>query len=364
MSGGLDSTVASILLRAQGHDLIGVFMHNWDSLDEQGQCSSHEDYKCVQTVCAKLSIPCRRVDFVKEYWNDVFAHYLEGLAGGLNLNPDILCNQRIKFSALLQCVARTLDVQKVATGHYARLQHVEDGSVRLLQAVDRSKDQTFFLSLVPQSSLQQALFPVGHMTKAAVREVARASGLTRIANKKESYGLCFVGKRKFPSFISEYIEEKRGNFVTLDGQVIGHHKGHHFYTPGQRAGLAGHSLPYYVVAKCPKTNSVTVVMGPAHPALYTHSFLATSPHWICESHDLPLRCLVRTNHQEQMARAELALTSRGQLEVTATSPLRAVTPGQFAVFYDGEACLGASQIIQPGPPLLQTHSMSTQQVSP
>ncbi|CAI7994042.1 tRNA-specific 2-thiouridylase MnmA [Geodia barretti] len=227
LSGGVDSLVAAILLKRSGASLVGVFMRNWEERDEgRGQrCTAEADYSRVRDICAALNIPCALADFVKDYWNDVFSHFVQAYEQGHTPNPDILCNRHIKFSALHRYCCQHLDADVIATGHYARVERDEAGKARLKVATDSCKDQTYFLSQVPQVSLARSVFPVGGLRKEEVREIASQAGFTHVARRKESVGLCFIGKRDFPQFISEYIEERHGRFVTLEGRQLGWHRG-------------------------------------------------------------------------------------------------------------------------------------------
>lgn len=259
MSGGVDSAVAALLLKRQGLSIEGVYMVNWSQIDEFGTCKSDNDYKDVMDVCRHIGIACRRAEFVQDYWNEVFSHFLQEIQRGHTPNPDVLCNKEIKFGVFQRYIIKTMGFVAMATGHYARIDQMNDGTVRLLKGVDELKDQTFFLSTVSQKALQKTVFPIGHVTKSQVRKIAKEAGLHRTACRKESMGLCFIGKRRFPKFIEEYIEERPGLFMSHDGHVIGEHRGHHYYTIGQRARIGGQTHSWYVSAKNAETNVVTVV---------------------------------------------------------------------------------------------------------
>ncbi|XP_022109720.1 mitochondrial tRNA-specific 2-thiouridylase 1-like isoform X2 [Acanthaster planci] len=294
VSGGVDSSVAALLLKSKGYQVTGLFMRNWDVLDETGVCTVDQDEEDAQHVCQKLGLPFHQVSFVKEYWHDVFSELLKQYQAGITPNPDILCNKHIKFDRLLQYSRDVLGADAVATGHYARTDAgeriLEDGwaskppLVKLLRAMDATKDQTFFLSQMPQWALQRTLFPVGDLTKDVVREMASTAGLERIVKRKESMGICFIGSRKFKRFIKEYLEPKPGDFVSLeDNKVIGKHEGHFIYTVGQKAKIGGMKEKWFVVDKVPSSNEVIVAPHTNHPALFCETMLTGPVHWIREA---------------------------------------------------------------------------------
>ncbi|XP_071804072.1 mitochondrial tRNA-specific 2-thiouridylase 1-like [Asterias amurensis] len=367
MSGGVDSSVAALLLKSRGFRVTGLFMRNWDALDETGVCTADKDEEDVQFVCDKLNIPFHHVNFVKEYWHDVFSEMLKQYQGGVTPNPDILCNKFIKFDRLLQYSRETLGGDALATGHYARTdageQILEDGwhskphSVKLLQAADSVKDQTFFLSQISQHALQRTLFPIGDLTKAVVKEMAARAGLQRIVKRKESMGICFIGTRKFNNFIQEYVEPRSGNFVSLeDNRVVGKHKGQFLYTVGQKAKISGMKEKWYIVDKNPLSNEVIVAPNTNHPALFCETMFTSPVHWIHEAprqllQDQMLDCDFRFQNTDPLVRCTLTLSSMGSVIVSLSQPLRAITPGQYAVFYLGEECLGGAIILKPGPSL-------------
>ncbi len=290
MSGGVDSLVSAILLKRRRPEvqLVGVFMRNWDTMDETGVCQADRDAEDVASLCGRLGIPFREVNLVKEYWNEVFEPLLRDYKGGLRTpNPDVLCNERIKFAAFQRHCLERLDCDAVATGHYAKNSlgdNLEDGkAARLLLPFDRVKDQTLFLSRISQSALRRALFPVGGLKKAEVKAVAAAEGFAEVAAKRESMGICFIGKRRsFASFLRQYVEDEPGPVVDVDsGRVVGHHAGVHSYTLGQR--LRMHTVMperTFVVWKDPLTKTLYVCQGTHHPALYREQFQVEDPHWI------------------------------------------------------------------------------------
>ncbi|XP_022253209.1 mitochondrial tRNA-specific 2-thiouridylase 1-like [Limulus polyphemus] len=266
ISGGVDSSVAALLLKRKGYDVLGVFMRNWDIADETGHCSIDKDKEDAEYVCRKIGIPLQEVNFVRHYWNEVFSDLIEDYQNGLTPNPDILCNKSIKFNIFYDYATENLGADAIATGHYARTSFGEDleyyqenKRVRLLKAVDGGKDQTFFLSQVPQKSLQRTLFPLGGITKNSVKKIALHAGLNYIAKKKESTGICFIGKRNFQDFIKDYVKPKPGNFVDVEtGEVVGTHAGIHFWTMGQRCHIPGLHTAYFVADKDMKTQDILV----------------------------------------------------------------------------------------------------------
>ncbi|KAJ8046798.1 Mitochondrial tRNA-specific 2-thiouridylase 1 [Holothuria leucospilota] len=377
LSGGVDSAVAALLLKWKGYQVSGLFMRNWDQLDETGVCTADKDCEDARFVCDTLHIPFHEVNFVKDYWHDVFSNFLKQYERGLTPNPDVMCNKYIKFDRLMEHAFNKLGADAVATGHYARtsqgdsfLQTTDKDvkkenssmelkeAVRLLRAVDSWKDQTFFLSQVSQKALQRTIFPLGDLTKDVVKKIAVQAGMERIAKKKESMGICFIGDRHFQKFIKEYIETKPGNFVGIeDYKVKGQHEGHFLYTIGQRAGIQGYNpRKMFVTDKNPDTNEVFVAPGTNHPALFHQTCMTDSVHWI---HQPPLQliekemldCFFRFQHADPLVKCTLTLAGEGSVIVSLQKPLRALTPGQYAVFYLGEECLGSAQIQQTGPSL-------------
>ncbi|XP_074646045.1 mitochondrial tRNA-specific 2-thiouridylase 1-like [Tubulanus polymorphus] len=362
ISGGVDSAVAAMLLKKKGHRVTGVFMRNWDGRDEFGVCSVDKDLEDAEYVCKKLDIPLHEVNFVKEYWNDVFSYMIRSYENGYTPNPDILCNKHIKFNAFLDYSVNRLGADYVATGHYAKTSSGEDPhrfdtsqGVKLLKAQDHWKDQTFFLSQISQMALQKAVFPIGDFHKNIVKEIAKRIGLERIAAKKESMGMCFIGSRDFKTFIEQYIQPKTGNFINLEtGNKIGTHKGTHYFTLGQRANISGLKHAMFIAEMDHKTQNIFVVPGTNHPALFTQTLFTKPAHWI----HLPPRdllqnqmfdCDFRFQHVHPLVKCTLTLSGSNCLIVSFSQLMRAVTPGQFAVFYKDEECLGSAEIVRTGP---------------
>ncbi|XP_063220327.1 mitochondrial tRNA-specific 2-thiouridylase 1 isoform X2 [Bacillus rossius redtenbacheri] len=341
VSGGVDSAVASLLLKNKGFNVQGVFMRNWDEVEEHGACSVTQDLKDAEWVCCKIGIPFHYVSFVKEYWIEVFSAFLEDYRSGQTPNPDILCNRVIKFASFYKYAVTTLKADAIATGHYActsfgdYLQyHNPEKGCRLLKARDSFKDQTFFLSQVPQISLQNTMFPLGNLLKREVKSIAKKYGLDQIAEKKESTGICFIGLRNFKDFISEYVDPNPGNLVDIDsGKVVGSHSGIHHWTIGQRCKLSGIPKPYFVAKKDSKSHDIFVAVGTEHPSLYTQYVFVEAPHWIhstpdeLEEHGI-LECWFRFQHTKPLNKCCLVKISQQELLVHLSVPLRAITPGQ------------------------------------
>ncbi|XP_046402250.1 mitochondrial tRNA-specific 2-thiouridylase 1 isoform X1 [Ischnura elegans] len=364
VSGGIDSAVSTLLLKNKGYEVIGVYMQNWDLLDEKGVCSSQNDISDAEWVCQKIGIPFHVVNFVKEYWLEVFSNLVNDYESGLTPNPDILCNRHIKFEAFYKHATEELGGDAISTGHYARttfgeyLQNFDSTKgVHLLKARDERKDQTFFLSQIHQRALQRSIFPLGDMKKSAVKKFAAAEKFAPLLKKKESMGICFIGSRNFQEFISEYVTSHPGNFVDVDsGKIVGRHDGIHQWTIGQRSRIGGCKEPFYIVEKDPSTQNIYVAMGTRHPALYTDLVMTDTPHWI---HSPPpqlvkdgvLDCDFRFQHTHSLLKCQVFCAHSGRLIIRLAKPLRAITPGQYAVLYLDEECLGSARITTPGPTL-------------
>ncbi|XP_045691119.1 mitochondrial tRNA-specific 2-thiouridylase 1 isoform X1 [Phyllostomus hastatus] len=378
LSGGVDSAVAALLLRRRGYQVTGVFMKNWDALEEQGECTADRDCEDAYRVCRALDLPFHHVSYVKEYWNDVFSDFLSEYEKGRTPNPDIVCNKHIKFKCFFDYALGNLGADAVATGHYARTsledeevfqqKHVRRpeglfrnrfevrNAVQLLQAADSLKDQTFFLSQVSQEALRRTLFPLGGLTKDFVKKIAAENGLQHVLQRKESMGVCFVGKRNFENFILQYLQPRPGRFVSIeDGRVLGAHKGWFLFTLGQRANIGGLREPWYVVEKDGATGDVFVAPRTDHPALYRDLLRTGRVHWIAEEppaalvRDKMMECHFRFRHQMALVPCVLTLNQDGTVWVTAVKAVRALALGQFAVFYRGGECLGSGKILRLGP---------------
>lgn len=334
MSGGVDSSVSALLLKSQGFRVIGLFMKNWE---EPGPCKSAQEFEDVARVCETLTIPYYSVNFVEEYRTSVFTQFVADYQAGLTPNPDILCNREIKFKVFLE-KALELGADYLATGHYCRL----DSDARLLKGLDPDKDQSYFLHAVKQKAFQKVLFPIGHLTKKEVRTLARKHNLAT-AEKKDSTGICFIGKRDFKPFLSQYIAIQPGHFETLDGTIVGHHDGTPFYTLGQRKGmrLGGEGAAWYVVGKDVKRNVVIVARGANHPALFRSELTARDLTWVAaEPPPFPHRCTAKIRYRQ----LDTACTLHASGLVAFDKPQKAATPGQSIVFYQGDLCLGGGII--------------------
>lgn len=346
MSGGVDSSVAALALKQEGYDVIGIFMKNWDDTDETGYCTATEDYNDVVAVCNQIGIPYYSVNFEKEYWDKVFTYFLDEYRAGRTPNPDVMCNKEIKFKAFLEH-ALALGADYLATGHYARVRHGAEGS-QLLRGVDQNKDQTYFLNQLNQEQLSRSLFPIGHLTKAEVRQIALEAGL-KTAKKKDSTGICFIGERNFKEFLSNYLPAQPGLMMTVEGEVKGKHDGLMYYTHGQRHGLGigGAGEPWFVVGKNVKENILYVGQGFENEHLYSNRLIASELNWISgKPPGEQFVCTAKFRYRQPDQGVTVKLRDDQTCEVIFDQPARAVTPGQAVVFYDGEICLGGGTIDQ------------------
>ena len=345
MSGGVDSSVAALLMKRAGHEVIGVFMKNWEEKDENGVCTSERDWADVRSVCEALDIPYYSVNFAKQYYERVFEHFLSEYRKGRTPNPDVLCNREIKFNVFLDFAER-LGAEKLVTGHFANIDRV-DGEYRLLRAKDENKDQTYFLYMLGQRALSKALFPVGNLTKAEIRDIAREAGLP-VSEKKDSTGVCFIGERNFKQFLSGFLPARPGDMVTPEGKVVGRHDGLMYYTLGQRRGLGigggGNGQRWFVLGKDLEHNRLIVSQG-EDDALFSRSATGSELTWLAERPPVaegePLDCQVRLRHRQPLQDCRLTLWG-GKAHMAFATPQRAVTPGQSAVFYQGQVCLGGA----------------------
>lgn len=339
MSGGVDSSVSALLLKEAGYDVMGLFMKNWE---DDGICPAAVDVEDVSEVCKEIGISFYTVNFVKEYRDQVFSEFLKESLAGRTPNPDILCNREIKFKVFFN-KAKELGADFLATGHYCQVRDTE-----LLRGFDLNKDQTYFLSAVKGSVLKSVLFPIGHLPKKEVRRIAEEAGLS-VAKKKDSTGICFVGKRDFKEFLSQHLKATPGNFETLNGKVVGRHDGLPFYTIGQRRGLAigGPGDAWFVVGKDLKRNVILIEQGENHPALFSKSIIAEQVSWVAGefTKTLPYRCTAKVRYRQQDAPCVITRAEGDRLHITFDEPMRACTPGQSVVFYDGEVCLGGAIIM-------------------
>ncbi len=345
LSGGVDSSVAALLLKRQGYDVTGVFMNNWEEEGEDGVCTAAEDHEDVRRVADRLEIPYYTVNFAAQYRERVFSYFLEEYAAGRTPNPDVLCNCEIKFRAFLD-LALSTGAMAMATGHYARLDHT--AGVRLLRAADRSKDQTYFLAGLTRSQLERALFPVGGLLKQEVRRLAAEAGLSNAA-KKDSTGICFIGERNFKRFLMQYLPAQPGDMVTLEGRIVGRHDGLMYYTLGQRRGLGiggvreGAGGSWFVIGKDMKRNLLIVQQG-EQEELFSTALEAKKISFVAGGAPAQaFSCTAKFRYRQEDVPVRVTMRGEGCF-VEFEKPERAVTPGQWVVFYQGETCLGGGPI--------------------
>jgi len=351
LSGGVDSSVAALLLKEQGYEVEGLFMKNWEEDDTDQYCSAAEDLADAQQVAETLAIPLHTVNFSAEYWDRVFTHFLREYEAGRTPNPDILCNREIKFKAFLDH-ALGLGADKIATGHYARVRPSGD-NYQMLKGVDSGKDQTYFLYPLGQAALSRALFPVGELEKREVRRIAEEHGFVTAA-KKDSTGICFIGERNFRDFLSRYLPARSGEMRTPDGRHIGRHNGLMYYTLGQRQGLGIGGVPgaapepWYVVGKDLESNTLLVAQGARHPMLMSDGLIASELHCVAgHPPTMPLRCRAKTRYRQRDEPCTVSEEGSGRVRVIFDEQQWAITPGQSVVFYDDDFCLGGGVIEQP-----------------
>ena len=350
MSGGVDSSVCAALLKEEGYKVVGLFMKNWEEFDEHGVCKSSLEYADVISVCEKLDIPYYSVDFIKEYRDQVFSHFVEEYKLGFTPNPDVLCNREIKFKVFYE-KARELGADFLATGHYCQNKIIE-GKHALVKGADPLKDQSYFLYTIKSEILEHVLFPIGNIAKTKVREIAAKYDLST-KNKKDSTGICFIGERNFKNFLSNYVTFTDGNFERLDGTIVGRHTGATYYTLGQRKGLGlgGQGEPWFVLGKDIKRNVVVVERGEFHPALYADSLVATDLEFTdgLLKKELPFKCTAKIRYRQKDQACTIVKIENEKIYVEFDHPQRAITPRQSVVFYDGEICLGGAMIERSGP---------------
>lgn len=345
MSGGVDSSVAALLLKNQGYNVIGLFMLNWEEQGDDGACTAESDFADVRRVCALLDIPYYSVNFAKQYADRVFRHFLDEYAAGRTPNPDVLCNREIKFGPFRE-YALSMGADYVATGHYCGIEHATDGRHYLLKAADANKDQTYFLNQVTQPQLADVLFPLADLKKEEVRRLAEENGLAT-AKKKDSTGICFIGERNFRKFLSTYLPAKPGRILTLEGEDVGEHIGLMHYTIGQRRGInlggkQGETGRWFVVKKDLENNVLYVSHGDESP-LYSRSCEVTSLNWIGFNPLQEFTCTAKFRYRQGEQGVKVILDGDKAL-VEFNEKQRAVTEGQYAVFYDERRCLGGGVI--------------------
>lgn len=349
MSGGVDSSVTALLLKKAGFDVIGIFMKNWEGDDTDEYCSASEDIAYALSVCDQLNVPFEKVNFAQNYWDHVFQYFLEEYKAGRTPNPDILCNKEIKFKAFLD-YSKSFGADYIATGHYANIKYL-NGNVLLCRAADANKDQTYFLHALSQSQLRKALFPIGHLTKPQVRDLAKAANLPNYS-RKDSTGICFIGERKFKTFLETYLPAQPGKIVDDSGKILGEHQGLMYYTLGQRKGIGiggrheASDDPWYVALKNLSDNTLVVVQGHDHPLLHKSELTASQLNWISgEAPASHFHCTAKTRYRQQDQACEVLLTGNGQATIRFEQPQRAITPGQSVVLYQESVCLGGGVIV-------------------
>jgi tRNA-specific 2-thiouridylase len=348
LSGGVDSSVAAHLLKQQGYDVVGLFMKNWEDDDDDEYCSARQDWLDAASAADVLGIDIEAVNFAAEYKDRVFAAFLREYSAGRTPNPDVLCNAEIKFKAFLDHALK-LGADHIATGHYARVREV-DGKFELLRGVDPNKDQSYFLHRLNQQQLSRTLFPVGHLRKSEVRAIAHSIGLPNAA-KRDSTGICFIGERPFREFLNRFLPMKPGPIRTQDGRVVGKHVGLSFYTLGQRKGIGvggtkyGSGAAWFVARKDMESNTLWIVQGHDHPWLLSDRLIADDASWIAgTAPQAGERFTAKTRYRQSDATCIVSAVEGDRLELRFDQPQRAVTPGQSAVLYQGEDCLGGGAI--------------------
>ncbi|HEY8391024.1 MAG TPA: tRNA 2-thiouridine(34) synthase MnmA [Clostridia bacterium] len=344
LSGGVDSSVAAYLLKEQGHEVTGLFMYNWEETDSDGVCSSEADYEDVKKVCAILDIPYYSVNFAKEYLDRVFSYFLKEYSLGRTPNPDVLCNREIKFGPFLD-YALGLGAQKIATGHYCGVSEIE-GKFYLDKAADSNKDQTYFLNQLSQYQLSKVIFPLANITKPEVRKIAQKLGLST-AMKKDSTGICFIGERKFKEFLKNYLPAKPGDIIDTNGNKIGTHDGLMYYTLGQRRGLGiggihGSNGRWFVIDKDLKNNHL-IVSCQDESLLYSKALITYSVNWIPQAPAEEFECYAKFRYRQDEQKVRVKKIDNGY-RIDFFEKQRAVTPGQYVVFYDDVHCLGGGVI--------------------
>ncbi|WP_386689276.1 tRNA 2-thiouridine(34) synthase MnmA [Lonepinella sp. MS14437] len=349
MSGGVDSSVSAFILQQQGYQVEGLFMKNWEEDDDTDYCTAAADLADAQAVCDKLGIHLHKINFAAEYWDNVFEHFLTEYKAGRTPNPDILCNKEIKFKAFLEYAAEDLGADYIATGHYVR-RSGDDEHAQLLRGLDSNKDQSYFLYTLSYQQVGQSLFPVGDIEKPIVRAIAGDLGLVT-AKKKDSTGICFIGERKFKDFLARYLPAQPGEIRTVEGKLVGHHDGLMYHTLGQRKGLGIGGVqglsedPFYVVEKDLINNVLIVAQGHDNSALLSVGLTASQLHWVDRQPiRQPLRCTVKTRYRQSDIPCKIIPINDDNIRVIFDEPQIAVTPGQSAVFYQGEICLGGGVI--------------------
>ncbi len=348
MSGGVDSSVAALLLQQQGYAVEGLFMKNWDEDDGTEYCTAKQDLSDAEKICDRLGILLHTANFSIDYWDNVFELFLREYAAGRTPNPDVLCNREIKFKVFLD-YAQILGADAIATGHYSRID-TSDGTARLFKGLDASKDQSYFLHAVPEQAFAKSLFPLGELEKSTVRAIARRHQF-ETSNKKDSTGICFIGERRFRDFLASYLPAQPGIMQTPEGCVVGEHQGLMYYTLGQRQGLGiggkanSGSEPWYSLDKDTQNNRLIVGQGAQHPLLFSDRLSAEQVHWINGPPQAQrFDCYAKNRYRQADQLCSVTIANDDTCEVAFAEPQRAVTPGQSVVFYAGEHCLGGAVI--------------------
>jgi tRNA-specific 2-thiouridylase len=353
MSGGVDSSVSAWLLKEQGYEVIGLFMKNWEDDDDSEYCSTRQDWIDAVSVADVIGVDIEAVNFAAEYKDRVFAEFLREYQAGRTPNPDVLCNAEIKFKAFLDHAIH-LGADLIATGHYARVRQAPAGNFELLKALDASKDQSYFLHRLNQAQLSKTLFPLGEIHKTEVRKIAEQLKLPN-ATKKDSTGICFIGERPFREFLNRYLSYQPGPMKTADGDIVGEHVGLSFYTLGQRKGIGlggikahqnadGNSEAWYVARKDVENNTLYIVQGHAHPWLQSSQLTASQTSWVAGSAPAMQQLSAKTRYRQADLPCSFSSSGQEHFELHFNQPQWAVTPGQSAVLYDGDICLGGGII--------------------
>lgn len=352
MSGGVDSSVAALLLKRAGFRVSAIFMKNWNEPDTDGRCEWEDDVSDVLSVCETLGIPVNTHDLSQAYWDGVFEEFIDEYRQGRTPNPDVLCNREVKFKAFIER-AKSIGGDLIATGHYAKIRAVGDTS-ELLKGTDRNKDQSYFLYSIDQPALARSVFPLGGLEKTAVRRMAARAGLVTHA-KKDSTGICFIGERRFRTFLSNYLPAQPGNIRSVGGNILGQHEGAAFYTLGQREGLGiggvrgAREGPWFVVAKDVPNNELIAAQGHEHPLLMCTSLTADNLSWVSDVAPMvPFECSAKTRYRQPDQNCVITAIDSTTAKVEFSRPQRAVTPGQSVVFYAGDCCLGGGIIDRTG----------------
>ena len=346
ISGGVDSAVSALLLKEAGHDVFGIFMKNWDEeLYPEGECTAESDFDDVRSVCDDLGIPYYSVNFSKEYWDRVFEYFLYEYSRGRTPNPDVLCNKEIKFAAFKDLAMKT-GADAMATGHYCRTD-MKGGHARLLKGADPGKDQSYFLSMLTEKQLENAVFPIGGLLKSEVRDIARKRGLA-VAEKKDSTGICFIGERNFRKFLKQFLPAKPGEMRSVDGELIGTHEGLMYYTIGQRRGLGiggrGNGGRWFVVKKDLENNVLIVAQDDNTPGLWSKALETEKFNFINPTDKDEFDCTAKFRYRQPDRPVHVKVMDGGICRIEFKERERAVTEGQFAVLYDGDVCLGGGVI--------------------